>query len=81
MEEKKLAEAVAKGVKAALGEIKIDCKTHFRHHEVIADWLRWTENIKKTFWAGLVLGFLGFFYLIIRLGFEAYLKLKGTGVG
>ena len=81
MDEKAIVASVEKGIKGAFGELKVDSRTHFRHHEVIGRWLRFTEGVSKTFWTGLVLGFLGFLFVIVRLGFEAYLKVKGGGVG
>ena len=81
LNKQEIADAVASGVKSALSELSIDNQTHFKHHQIMGSWLKWTSNIKKSFWTGLVLGFLGFVWLLIDLGFEAYLKLKGGLIG
>ncbi len=57
-----------------LKEFWVDRELHYRHHEFIDKWMKWSEDMSQTMWRSIIkwiiLGILG----LIALGF--FMRVK-----
>jgi len=68
--------AVAEAIDEKLNQFWVDRELHYKHHEFIDKWMKWSNDMSKTIWhtiiKTIVLGLLGLLALgaLLKMGWK-----------
>ena len=80
-EEDKIAAALNRVLDERQKRFWIESEKHYNHHRELEKLLKSLSGVKKTFWTGLVLGFVAVLIPVVGLGILAMIKIKAAIFG
>ena len=69
MTKEELKEVVESALEGRLKEFWVDRELHYKHHEFIDKWMKWSDDVSKTVWRSVVRYIVIFIMGLIALGF------------
>lgn len=80
MSEEELENLISRTVKASieaeLGQYKVPKEQHYQDHLFLTDLRKWMDSIKSSFWKSLVSTLVPALFLLLLVGFVAWVGFK-----
>lgn len=71
-----ISKSVTASIEAELGQYKVPKEQHYQDHLFLTDLRSWMNNIKSSFWKSLVSTLVPALFLLLLIGFVAWIGLK-----
>ena len=69
MTKEELKSTMEEVLDSRLKEFWVDRELHYKHHEFIDRWMKWSDDVNKTIWRSIIKYVVIFIMGLIALGF------------
>ena len=69
MTKEELKSAIGEAIDEKLSQFWVARELHYKHHEFIDKWMKWSDDVSKTIWSSIVRYIVIFILGLIALGF------------